>query len=120
MAKFDISKMQEHNGLYFFPKEYHDILISDIMKLNYLISIIRIMYDLPFIDFIYEKNIKIAPVDSLCYYFSVLSNKPYTPTGKPSKYPQEVTVFAFEDMDKNHIGTEKYHIVETEKSEKGS
>ena len=48
----------------------------------------------------YEKNIKIAPVDSLCYYFSVLSNKPYTPTGKPSKYPQEVTVFAFEDMDK--------------------
>ena len=100
MAIFDISKMQECNGVYFFSEEYHEPLINDILSLNERIIYTRIECNLPMLFPIDPKDIKITPTSMTTYYFSVLTNNPTTPTGKPSKYPQEVTFFAYEDMER--------------------
>ena len=94
MAIFDISKMQECNGVYFFPEEYHEPLINDILSLNERIIYTRIECNLPMLFPIDPKDIKITPTSRSVYYFSVLTHNPTTPTGKASKYPQEVTFFA--------------------------
>lgn len=101
MSKFDIANMlrTEQENIYFFPQCYFSALEDDIMSLNAVIENTKNICGLYEIDNIERKNIKIKPNSDSVYYFSVMIYTAITPKGHTPKYPQEVTVFAYEDME---------------------
>lgn len=101
--RFDMERMiqprPEHN-IYFFPLEYYAMVRNDILSLNEVIEKAEQLCNITIPLHIEKRNIRVKPDNNECYYFSVMEYTPFTSTGKHKKYPQCVTVFVYEDMDK--------------------